>query len=444
MKLFSSNSARTSLIKKNILGGALVKGCSILCSLLLVPMTISYISSELYGIWLTLASIVQWIGFFDIGFGNGLRNRLTTCLAADNEKLGKIYVSTTYFIMFIIFFLIAIISYFSCPLLNWASLLNISQSYNLLLISVVRIVVIAFCVQIVLKLIQNVIQSYQFNAMASALDMLGNILVLVFIFILTKTMSPDLRGIALCFSLAPLFVYLVCSIILYMTKFKRVSPNIKYIKPKYLADLFSLGGNFFLIQIASLVLYQMINILISRICGPEQVTVYNISYKYMNVSLMILNIILGPMWSAFTDAFTKKDYIWMTNIYKKLKRIYIYIILLIVVMLIVSPIVYRFWIGNKVIIPFGVSLFLALYFVIAALNNITTSIINGLGTVKIQLCMSIIMMFSFIPLASFLGNKYGLYGILFSMIIINIPNYLVQKKQVEKLLSQTANGIWNK
>lgn len=87
-RLRSSKNERSSKIKKNVIGTLIVKGISIPTQLLLVPLTISYISSELYGIWLTLTSIIGWIGFFDIGFGNGLRNKLTEALA-NNDILNS-------------------------------------------------------------------------------------------------------------------------------------------------------------------------------------------------------------------------------------------------------------------------------------------------------------------------------------------------------------------
>ena len=46
-------SSRSAKVKKNILGSFGVKGASIIISLILVPLTIGYVSSELYGIWLT-------------------------------------------------------------------------------------------------------------------------------------------------------------------------------------------------------------------------------------------------------------------------------------------------------------------------------------------------------------------------------------------------------
>ena len=64
-------------------------------------------------------------------------------------------------------------------------------------------------------------------------------------------------------------------------------------------------------------MYQCTNILISNVSGPNEVTSYNIAYKYLGIAMMIYSIILSPLWPAFTDAYTKKDFNWMTLVYKK-------------------------------------------------------------------------------------------------------------------------------
>lgn len=442
--ILTSNDKRTALIKKNIAAGAIIRGISIIISLLLVPLTINYISPELYGIWLTISSIISWIGFFDIGFGNGLRNKLAESLALGKFKQGKIYVSTTYFIISVIFISLSIILYIVAGYLNWSSILNINQEFNGTLIIVTRIVIVAFSIQIILKLIQNVIQAYQLNALASAMDAIGNLVALISIFILTNTMSPNLSWIALAFSLSPLLVLIIFSFIFYSKKFADVSPNYKYIKLSCAKDLFKLGGNFFIIQIAVVVIYQTINIIITRICGPESVTIYNIAYKYLSVVLMVFTIIMAPMWSAFTDAFAKKDYVWMNNIYKKLLNLYWLSIIGLIVIVIISPIVYKLWIGDQVSISMTISILVAIYIAEMLWGTLHSSIINGVGKLKIQLYSASIATIINIPLAVFMGHKWGLEGIVLSVIIINSVGPFLQKIQVNRILNNTASGIWNK
>lgn len=94
MRILFSENNRSSLIKKNIAGSIVIKGVSILTSLLLVPLTLNYVNKELYGIWLTLSSVVLWLNFFDIGFTLGLKNKLAESLATKDytNEIGRAHV----------------------------------------------------------------------------------------------------------------------------------------------------------------------------------------------------------------------------------------------------------------------------------------------------------------------------------------------------------------
>lgn len=96
MSLIKLNySKRTNKALFNIASSFVIKGASILLSLLLVPITLDYLNPYEYGIWLTLSSVLMWINYFDIGLGNGLRNKLSEALAVGDDNLARIYVSTS-------------------------------------------------------------------------------------------------------------------------------------------------------------------------------------------------------------------------------------------------------------------------------------------------------------------------------------------------------------
>ena len=99
---FAHGGQRTLTVKKNIIGSVAIKGCSILIQLLLVPMTLGYLTSELYGIWLTVSSIILWLNFFDVGFTLGLKNKLSEALALNDSRRCKALVSTTYAVMILL------------------------------------------------------------------------------------------------------------------------------------------------------------------------------------------------------------------------------------------------------------------------------------------------------------------------------------------------------
>lgn len=80
---------RNRILTTNILFSCIYKIISLSTSLLIVPITINYLSNEVYGIWMTISSMLFWINTFDIGLGNGMRNYLAKALSEKDLQLGQ-------------------------------------------------------------------------------------------------------------------------------------------------------------------------------------------------------------------------------------------------------------------------------------------------------------------------------------------------------------------
>lgn len=443
-QIFSSKDQRSNIVKKNIIASLFIKGCSILISLLLVPMTLSYMSSELYGIWLTLSSIMLWLNFFDVGFTLGLKNKLAEAIAKEDWERGKSLVSTTYLMMIAIFFPLWLILEVSVPFINWSTFLNVDFVYNAEIARAMHILVACFCLQMIVNVLTAVIAAFQKVALSSAFPVLGNFLSLVAIFLLTKFCPPSLVALACTISVFPILVILIASVVLYSRSFKAVAPSISSINKSYIKELLGLGYKFFLIQIQVVVLFQSTNILISNVAGPNEVTYYNIAYKYLGIAMMIYTIFLSPLWPAFTDAYTKKDYKWMKNIYKKMSMVFLVSAIAVIGMMFISSFVYKIWIGKEISIPINMTIAVGIYMIIYSWDALQVNMINGIGAVKLQTYITLLGLIIHVPLSLYLGRYIGALGVVSSMILINILYSTVFTIQINKLLNNEAKGIWSK
>ena len=99
-------------------------------------------------------------------------------------------------------------------------------------------------------------------------------------------------------------------------------PSFKYVELKHARELLNLGMNFFLIRIASVVLFMSSSFLIAHLFSPKEVTSYQIAHKYFQIILMCFFIALAPLWSAVTDAYFQNDFKWITNSVKKLLKLW--------------------------------------------------------------------------------------------------------------------------
>lgn len=435
---------RTATIKKNILGSLLIKGISIIVSLLLVPMTLGYVSAEIYGVWLTISSILHWLTYMDVGFTLGLKNRLAECLATNDYERGKSLVSTTYFMMVVIFVPFAILMMLVCPHINWCSFLNVNVQYQDVIQKTISVLLVFVSLQMIVNVFVAVVAAHQKTALSSLFNVIGQVCSLILIFFMTKFVEPSLFNLAFAYSMMPIVIVAASSLLYFSTSMKKVAPSIKSINTSHIKDLWNLGVKFFIIQVQQIVLYQSTNILISNLSGPESVTQYNIAYKILNVVVMVYAIILTPLWPAFTDAYTKNDYTWMSNTYKKMVRIFCLLVLMIAGLVIVSPIVYKLWVGDKVSIPFVLTIAIAIYTIIHCWDTLQVTLINGVGAVKLQSYVIMVGLIVHIPLSLLLGRYIGIYGVIISMCVINIIYASFFTTQIHKILNKTAFGIWLK
>ena len=444
IRLFFSGDERSLIVKKNAVFSICLKGISILVSFMLVPLTIGYVSQELYGVWLTLSSMVVWLGFLDIGFSQGLKNRLAEANALNDWDRGKRLVSTTYFLMVLIFVPLGILAQFIVPLIDWCSLLNISEIYRDDVIKSLRVLVALTCLQQISNVLVGVAFAFQKVAFSNSFLVLGNVISLIIIWLLTKYVPSSLLN--LCFSIAamPILVTIVASVFLYRKMFRRVRPSIKFIDLNLYKDLFGLGYKFFIINIQVVVLFQSTNMLISYVSSPKEVAEYNVAYKLLNCAMMVFFLVTAPLRPAYTDAYTRKDFPWMNKMRKKMGRILMLSIGACAILTAMSRPIYSIWIGDKVDVSFTMTLAVFIYVAVYCWSNLNGTLIVGMGKLKMNTMISLVGMFAHIPISLFLSKYLGAYGVLVSLVGINFFYAVMQHIQASKLINQTASGSWDK
>ncbi len=440
---FTKGHERSILAKKHIAYSLFLKGISIIVGLAFVPLILNYLDAERYGIWLTLSSIITWFSFFDIGLGNGLRNRFAEALSNNNHNLARIYVSTTYAILGVIFILIIVIFLLINPLLDWQMILNTTVVETKELAIVAQIVFVFFILRFFFKLIGTILMADQRPAINNAFGPIGNILALLIIFILTKSTEGSLIILSAVLSIVPVIVLVIATFLFFFKDYRKYAPSFKYVDLSKSKELLGLGFKFFFIQIASIVFFSTTNFLIAQFSNQESVAAYNVAYKYLFIVNMVYGIILAPFWSAVTDAFSRKDYIWIKKSLRKLNILSGIMVLALLGALLISPYVFKLWIGDKLVIPFSLSLVITLYLMQKVVTAPFSMFINGLGKLKLGLYVVTVKLILFIPLAYILGKKYGALGIVFSLLLMQIISLIIGPIQVFKIINQKANGIWN-
>jgi Na+-driven multidrug efflux pump len=74
-----------------------------------------------------------------------------------------------------------------------------------------------------------------------------------------------------------------------------------------------------------------------------------------------------------------------------------------------------------------------------------TNFINGTGKIAVTVVVVIVSLFVYFPLAFFLAKTLdSSAGIMFATCLVNSVGLYLQPKQVRKILSRNATGLWNR
>jgi O-antigen/teichoic acid export membrane protein len=331
-------------------------------------------------------------------------------------------------------------------LLPWNTILNVGQDIvpakELKLLALIAFS--TFGLSFLLRLITTILTADQRPALASIFDLIGKVFSILIIIILIKTTQGSLLYLGIVQSCMPVLVLMVSSFWFFRGKYRKYQPSLRYIEFSKASDLLNLGIKFFILNIAVLLLYQTNNIIIAQLFGPKEVTPYNVAYTYYGVLTMGFGIIITPFWSAFTEAWVKKEISWIKNMMRNLIFLWVAFVITGMIMVVSSQWIFAIWIGNRVHVPYLMSFLVCAWVLLNAWNGIYSSLLNGIGKIKLQMYLGISAAIINVPLAIFLGKAIGIEGILLANVLLTLAGVFIYPLQYKNIINDRAIGLWNK
>ena len=404
--------------------------------LILVPLSISYLGPEKYGLWLTLFSFVGWFSFFDFGIGNGLRNKLVESIANEDDVLSRSLVSTAYFSISALVLLLLLLFFILNRFIPWESIFNYSGDENI--VKVLVVVFTMFSINLVLKIVDTIYLADQKPSIPGFFHLLGQLIILVTIYLALKFDDQSLFFYGAVIVGSQLLVLMIASVIAFSSRYSHIKPSISSFKFEYIKDIMSLGSRFLIIQINAIIIFSTDNFIINYYLGADQVTVFNIVVKYFAIITMGVYIVFTPYWSAFTEAISKAELNWVKNSLKRLFTLSILACIGIILMVYISENVYLFWIEDAVEVPFMLTVLVAISSAIMVLKQPAIMLINGIGDLKNQIIVSTIGAIINIPLSIILAVNYnlGVLGVVLATIATGVIGLIVYNSQIYKFLKK--------
>lgn len=409
---------RSHNYNRQVRGAALYKVGAIGATFLAMPIMIKYLGVERFGIWATMLTLITWVMLFDLGIGNGLKNKVSESLAQENPEQAAGYISTAYgligTISLALFSLFLVLSFW----IPWHVVFNSNAITEANLKQAVITLSFFIFFNFWVSLVNQIYHGLQKSSIVGLGQFISNTFALLLVFLLYQFTQSSITLMVWAYGISLVAANLMLSGFLFRTH-KELLPTYKGFDKNKISPLLSLGIKFFIIQLAVLVIFMTDKILITQLLGVEYVTPYEVLFKLFSVFTVIQGLLLAPLWPAYSDAYQSGDLEWIRIKIKQQIKISLTLFIGACMMAVAGPIIVKLWIGDEAIASQTLYYLFAVFVLFSIWSNVFAYFVNAIGSLGVQLYTAIVAAFLNIPLSIYFvaSLELGLNGILLATLV---------------------------
>ena len=428
---------RTHNYLRQLKGAIFYRAVAMAASFLIIPLAIGYLGQEQFGVWSTLLTVISWVIFFDLGIGNGLRNKVAESLARHNHAEATQYIASGYtlvgLIALVLWGLVTASTYF----VPWQTVFNTQAIPESTLAEVVRIATLFIMLNFWVGLISALLGAVQKTSQIALGQMISSILSLALTYVLSKTTEASIRNLALAYGGSLLSANVLLTLWFYKAH-PELRPRVQ-LQKQHTRPLLTEGLQFFTIQLAVLVLFTTDKMLITQLFGPEHVTAYDVVFKLFSVITFAHGLISAPLWSAYTDAYHRHDLAWIKNMLRKQMLVFGGVVAAVCVLSLLAKPVIGIWIGFDLGLQTPLIVAMGVFVAVSTWNNVYAMFVNGIGMIRLQVYTAVLAMIVNIPLSVFFAKhtRLGVSGIVVGTICSLLFSALALPLQVRQIIRPT-------
>ena len=387
--------------------------------LITVPLTLSYLGQDRFGLWMVLTGFVAFLTFTDMGLGIGLQNALTECDGKKDLEAPSPLVSTAMFMMFGIFFILCCFSLFILPCIPLEKIIKVASIETQKdLLPTAQAVLLTFAFGLPCGLIQRVLNAYQEGFVANMLLAGGNLLSLIGIYISVWLKAPLYLLVAVYMGMP--FIILGLSSIYIFGRKPWLIPRFNNIQLNHLRKISGIGIRALGAQIGATIMVTGPALLLANRFGTTSVVPFSVTQRLLGVAGILLAMALAPLWPAYGEAYACGDRDWIRKTFKNsiLFAAVISIPVFFGAIIIGRPLI-GLWTGSSESIP-DWSLFMAcnVWAFIMAWVRICSMFLNGLNQMTGQAIYGIILSIIAIATGFFFAKDTSVAGVIWCVVIV--------------------------
>ena len=390
----------------------------VLVTFLSVPLTIGYLGTERYGVWITLGSLLAWLQLSDFGLGMGLTNAVTTAAGQDRPDLVRTHISNGMLLLSSIAAAVAAVLAAAWPFIDWNALFGVgSPAAQAEVGPAVAAALAIFLLQFPLGIAGKVYMAYQEGRIGNYWGGAGNILSLMALLAVTHTQG-GLVWLVIAVSGTSLLVNAASTAWLFLRHRPLLRPGLAAVDVASMRTLGQAGGQFFLIQIMALVTFSSDNFVLGHFLGAGHVPEYNLTYNLFNYSSLPQAIMFSYLWTAYNEAIARRDIAWVRRtFYLNLSLGLGFTTVAVVALGVIAKPFIAWWAGPEVVPSSALVLWMAAWSIVNAFTNPIACLFAAASHLRYQIMYSAASTVSNVVLSIYLVQHMGAVGVIAATVV---------------------------
>ncbi len=421
---------------------AITKAISILTGIVSVRLTINYLGTERFGLWMTVTSLMALIAFADLGIGNGLINAVADADGRDDREAMRHAVSTGFFILLGVATLIMVAFALIYPFIPWNRVFNVTSSQAIREVGpAVATFITCFAISIPLSVVQKVQIGCQESFASSLWQCLGSVLGLVGVLVVIF-LQVGLPWLVLAVFGGQIVALALSWMVVFGKQHPWLRPHWSAVTPVWIRRVTQLGALFFILQAVGAVAFASDNLVIAQTLGSQLVTQYAVPAQLFTLAPMIMSMFLAPLWPAYGESVARGDMDWVRKtLLRSLAAALLISFPIVLILVSFGPQIIHLWVGDQVAPSFSLLLGFGAWSIVANVGGVVAMLLNGMTVVRFQVITAGITATVAITLKIVLARQIGLEGVVWASVIASTLCTLIPTSlYIPRLLARGYKG----
>jgi O-antigen/teichoic acid export membrane protein len=394
------------------LASMLAKVITVATGLISVPLTLHYLGTERYGMWMTMSSAIALLSFADLGIGNGLLSSVASASGRGDRAAIVALVSSAYAVLAAIAASLAVAFALAYPFVDWAALFNVTSAEAKAEAGPATAALVA-CVLIAMPLgvVQRTQMGLQRGFMASLWQCFDSLVGLATVMVAIHFEAP-LPYLVLGFAGAPQLANLLNSVVFFGWLQPDIAPRLGEASARLIRAIAGTGTLFLILQLVASLTYASDGLIIAQLMGADAVAGYAVPQKLFSVIGTVLAMAMAPLWPAYGEAIARGDQAWVMKTLRQSLFVSVSVATVLASILVIfGPQILHVWVGNAVSVPFSLLVGFGVWKVVEAIGLPLAMFLNGSRIIGFQILIALATGVAAFALKLILIPRFGLVSV---------------------------------